>query len=222
MKFNLNTGEEVHFALSKKTELNNSVSFLTAEENQFLGRIKNEKTKNNFILGRIAAKKTLLSAGLNPLDYSLLKSNFGFPQWPPGFLGSISHCNQIAVAICSSTKNKQYLGIDIEDLNKDLNEKIAKRICTFTEQEFLLSNYNKEDFKLNIIKIFSAKETLYKALFPECRIYFGFKDAFIREINPGVLKAILLKNLSSKLKTGQEFEIKLDISGNYLLTYLII
>jgi len=93
------------------------------------------------------------------------------PLWPEGYYGSISHSATCAVAIVA-TDEKGYFGIDRQEwLPHEIARSISPNVLCAKEYAFstLFSNY--AEF---ITTVFSAKESLFKAMFPSIKIYVDF------------------------------------------------
>lgn len=176
--------------------------------------------KNEFLLGRLCASRAhqlhfgteLLSLPINPNRS---------PAWPSGVIGSISH-NQFWVgAAVSKTKSLLGVGIDFEVMGRTKLElggyiRSAEDLKThpsFNETELLTL-------------IFSAKESLYKALSPTVQSFFGFEAAALREINigPGSFKIDLVSEISPGFGPNHRFhfEGRFMIFENNCLTVLEI
>lgn len=91
------------------------------------------------------------------------------PVWPKDWVGSISHSNQVAVAVMS--KSVRGIGVDIEHLGR-VARKLWPSVFTLEEQSWLA--YAPE-FCADVM--FSAKEAGYKAVFPLQRKFIGFHEA---------------------------------------------
>ena len=99
----------------------------------------------------------------------------GAPILPKGLRGSLSHKNELAIALVSITDtHESHLGIDLERVEKR-QEGIAKMILTTKELEEYerLSAASREMF---LITRFSLKEAIYKALDPFVQRYVGFHE----------------------------------------------
>jgi 4'-phosphopantetheinyl transferase EntD len=66
----------------------------------------------SFIGGRLAMRRALHQSGIADNCSSILKDSFGAPLLPQGILGSISHKQQVAVALVSNTC-QGYIGVYI-------------------------------------------------------------------------------------------------------------
>jgi enterobactin synthetase component D len=148
----------------------------------FPNEIKNavDKRQAEFIAGRIAAREALLLAGFIQSDGEALPNvhigKHRSPQWPQGFVGSISHNQNKAMCVIGEIKNIKSIGIDIENILSDkvINE-INGQIYTTEEYELLISNGLNPNIASTLI--FSAKESLFKALYSAVNNYFGFECA---------------------------------------------
>lgn len=143
------------------------------------------KRKYEFIAGRICANTSLDKLGIKNF-----RVNSGLnrePLWPKGVVGSISHTKNFAISVVS--KHYKALGIDAEKImTKERYQSLNKQFLDDSERE-LIAN----DSKLGTL-IFSAKESLYKALFPHIGTFFGFHDARVQEINQESLMIKLLRS----------------------------
>lgn len=148
-------------------------------------------------LGREVASTLLNELGSQSLD--VVAGPSGEPIWPDGFFGSISHCSarskgpslapDTLLAAVALTSQRSLIGIDIEPLQSAHKaERVSSRIFQPTELATLEST---EHESFHLIG-FSAKETLYKALYPFCRFWFGFLSVSIRDASSSQLVVELL------------------------------
>ena len=85
-----------------------------------------------FLLGRYCASKAL---GLIGYDNGVVGQNQdGSPIWPEGTIGSITHSKGFAVAVATSSKEYQSLGIDLEQMDR-LKPRSIARIVHELEQD---------------------------------------------------------------------------------------
>ena len=166
------------------------------------------KRYSEFLIGRQAAKRALGG------EYFIGKAQTGEPIWPDGLIGSISHTEGLAVAAVGSSEKFQAIGIDLENIDRKINIDISKRICSDSEKQWL-------DTKEDLLKVFSSKEAIYKALFPICKTFFGFLDVELRPAGGGYT-AQLNRALSSDLPEKFEFEVNFKKKDKHLLTYVIL
>ena len=72
--------------------------------------------------------------------------------------------------------------------------------------------------------VFSAKETVYKCLYPEVGRYFGFHDARVEVIDPArdVFVVRLLVTLTSSLRAGLALEGAFERRADVVITGLAV
>ncbi len=95
------------------------------------------------------------------------------PLWPAGVVGSIAHTDRHAVVLVSRDPQLLAVGIDLEQSGR-LNAKLVPRILTARERAALGD--------VDPTLLFSAKESVYKLLFPIVRDYVDFHDVEV-ELN---------------------------------------
>ena len=120
---------------------------------------------SSFSTGRECIRLIQRNMGL-PI-FELISGENG-PSWPEGIIGSISHSERSAIAIV--VKEIKGMGIDIERRGR-VGDKVVQRIAT-AEEIKKYASASHFDWTL----LFSAKESVYKAINPLERVYFGFKD----------------------------------------------
>jgi len=184
-----------------------------------LGKFHPERRKE-YLLGRYCAHQAhlkligteLLSLSSNP-DRS--------PKWPDYLVGSISHNHDYVCCAMAPKKHLRGLGVDIEELGRTKIE-LAKHITIEDD----LSNHSSFSDKELLTFIFSAKESLYKALYPEVKIFFGFDSAYVSEIDTidQTFKIHLAKSLNDQFSPEKQslFEGRFLIQDNSLLTIVEI
>lgn len=131
------------------------------------------KRKGEFLAGRLCAANALSRLGFSQVvDIESDRS----PKWPHQAIGSISHSNSLAIAIAEPERNLRAIGIDCEHI---IDEVTAANINTkiLTKAE-LKQEQDKLDPVL-VTRYFSAKESVYKCLFPMVKQYFDFQDVSI-------------------------------------------
>lgn len=112
-----------------------------------------------FTLGRSAAKRALAQhSGQKTTDIAIVKTSNGLPFWPEGVVGSISHSQNTAIAVCAAQAHCKALGVDIETI-RAVNPRIEKKILTQNESlDDWGGNHNQA-----LVTLFSVKESIYKA-----------------------------------------------------------
>jgi len=95
------------------------------------------------------------------------------PVWPDGVVGSLSHTGHCAAAVVAPAARIWAVGIDLEPW-EPLPAEILTRICRPEEIHRLRSGEAPDHHQAKII--FSAKESLYKCLWPHLRTFISFHE----------------------------------------------
>lgn len=137
-------------------------------------------------------------------DPCILKDDYGRPMVPTGFLGSISHKDNIGVALVSEDGDvapliSKGIGIDIEKAST-LKSRIERKILTPNEREKLghMEGVSRDE---EVLLRFSLKEAVYKAMHPLINQYVGFQEAEITPKSDGTASVEL------NLKSGQHTKL---------------
>ena len=128
--------------------------------------------QQEFLAGRYCAYEAakLLSVDL----ISLPSGSKREPMWPSSLVGSISHTKELAVAWVDLKSESLSLGLDVENLiSEEKYLELAHQVANTEEIQLLESQ---ESPSLNFTLLFSAKEALFKALYPLCHHYIDFKE----------------------------------------------
>ena len=151
--------------------------FQVAQPNSVRGAVA--KRQSEFLAGRVAATRLLHKLGVRQ---QIAIGQHRAPIWPEGMLGSISHSGNRAVCCISDKKDNDYLGVDIEEwVDEATAESIKGSILDKAEEEYL--ECVSLPFSQSLTLIFSAKESLFKALYPKVEAYFGFEAARLVKID---------------------------------------
>ena len=141
----------------------------------------------SYLAGRLAARQAMQIAGVAG-EFSIGSDAGGCPQFPPAVVGSISHVRTgeriEAVCLLARTTSARSLGVDLENImSRDIAAAVFNQVCDASEKLLLKSNLHfTENVALSLI--FSVKEALYKALWPEVRQVFDFTDVAVIVVHP--------------------------------------
>ena len=148
---------------------------LLSEEHAEAESFGSQKRRDEFTLGRICAHRALSRFGLES-EPILRNSETREPCWPNSVWGSISHSAGFAAVAVGLKKEINGIGLDLESFSSSLDIKISRHVCVASELEWLGSLKIKQARRALRI-IFSAKESIFKCLYPRTKTYFSFKDA---------------------------------------------
>ncbi|HEX2823210.1 MAG TPA: 4'-phosphopantetheinyl transferase superfamily protein [Streptosporangiaceae bacterium] len=149
-----------------------------------------DKRRREFTTARACARAALATLGLPPAP--IVPGLRGAPQWPPGVVGSMTHCAGYRAAAVARDRDVLTLGLDAEPDDR-LPEGVLNAIATADERARLCALAAAAPEPSWDRLLFSAKESVYKAWFPLTRRWLGFEEAAIT-INPsdGTFTARLL------------------------------
>jgi len=138
-------------------------------------------------------------------------------------VGSISHTKNIALCTIAEQTRIVALGIDIEFWIKKQSEKLIKNTVINPQEEQLIKASGLV-FNQALTLIFSAKESLFKALYPQVRRYFDFSAALLTNINKEqqIVDLVLCENLDSAYQASQSFQVRYILTDAFALTLVEI
>jgi enterobactin synthetase component D / holo-[acyl-carrier protein] synthase len=152
---------------------------LFPEEEAAMGRSV-DKRRREFITARACARAGLARLGVPPVP--IVPGLRGAPQWPPGIVGSITHCAGYRASAVARAEDMIALGLDAEP-NDRLPGGVLDAIATADERAALGALASVQRSPCWDRLLFSAKESVYKAWFPLTRRWLNFEEAAIT-INP--------------------------------------
>lgn len=120
------------------------------------------------------------------------------PDWPADSVGSISHTNNAAVALVGDRRYWRAIGMDTEQwMSPDRAKMLGAKLLT-REEKKALKNHSPDQLAFWTTLLFSAKESLFKALNPLTGAEFHFQDIQYSGTNT----LTLLKPLSEEWRYG--------------------
>lgn len=173
------------------------------------------KRQSEFLAGRRCARVVLNNLGVGPLVPGLDEERA--PLWPGATCGSISHSHGWAGAVAARQRDWLSLGLDAEaPLEVGRASRLAGQILTPQERDSL-ARLPAERQAWLVRLTFSAKESLFKALYPLTGVRFYFQDAELLMADQGVARLRLLKTLSAEWTAGRELPARYaEIDGQLL------
>lgn len=161
--------------------------------------------KAEHLAGRLAASKALQELGM--AAQILAVGSHRQPLWPTGVIGSISHTRRLALAIVAKSSDSLCgLGIDVEAvLSPQQVEEVTGGVIIREESGLLTQGILRREEMLTLI--FSAKESLFKTLFPRVGDYFDFSAAYMSAISVPTQRftLTLVHDLSLEFRAGMTF-----------------
>lgn len=178
---------------------------LFAEEEALIARAI-PKRRREFEKGRECARVALARLGM--LDVVLLTGSGREPLWPAEVVGSITHSARLCAVAVGRAERYSGIGIDTERA-EPLKPAVEKRVCR-SDEEASFDALAADDRGLGPLLIFSAKESLYKCLFPLTRAFMAFEDVRITLEN-GAFSARLRRDFPP-------FRAETDVNGRWRRT----
>jgi len=176
------------------------------------------KRRSEYLAGRRCARTALQQLGLTPVP-DIPAGADRSPQWPSDVAGSISHSDGIAAAVVGYKRDISHLGLDLERC-------IAADIYPTIQQQILIDKdrhiphaMRPEQF---LTLLFSAKEALFKALYPDVRYIFGFEAAGLVLLAKDCLILELQQDLAGRWAKGQQIEVHYHWQGDLVTTLVAI
>ena len=154
------------------------------------------KRKAEHLAGRIATAHALpdrIVPGIGPS---------GEPLWAEGVSGSITHSGTQAMAVVVRHQDA-LVGIDCEAILPD-HEAREIQDGIVDAQEAICLTHSGYPFALALTLAFSAKESLFKALFPKANTYMGFEWARVTELTEKTI-TLALSNPAGGYPEGKRF-----------------
>lgn len=163
------------------------------------------KRKMEFLAGRYCISRALILGGFSRNMVTIPSLENRAPLFPVGLTGSITHTTSFAsgVVVPVGRKHVCSVGIDTEMvLTEKTLDNIGSRIMHDAEWDARgQSGLGDREYAT---VLFSAKESIYKCLFPVVQCWFGFHDVMLEGIDgpDGRFRFRLEKDLSPDYKKG--------------------
>lgn len=148
-----------------------------------------------YLGGRYCAFMAAKAIGITLSELEMSKTRA--PIWPDDLVGSISHTKDFVISAVSSSNELLSIGIDAEKIISCQRRESVQKLILRGEDKELLAKFDPKLREVLFTLIFSAKESLYKLLFPFCQCYFDFQEAFLTNIDLDT-NSFIIKLISEK------------------------
>ena len=179
---------------------------LFAQERLLVAAEAHAKRRAEFFAGRIAAHHAMKRLGVE-VEPVLRVAETRIPLWPSGLCGSISHTSSCAIAVVGYENRYRALGVDIQTYRNLDWRPLAKRVCVGDEITYVKAHVGLEHQR--VLELFSAKESVYKAVYPLVGGHLGFADIELRA-NPDGFLGTIMRDLPPYWKRGQSIAVIVD------------
>ncbi|MGF7236329.1 MAG: 4'-phosphopantetheinyl transferase family protein [Frankia sp.] len=140
-----------------------------------------DKRRREFTTARYCARRALAELGRPPTP--ILRGERGAPGWPPGIVGSLTHCDGYRAAAVARAEDLAAIGIDAEP-HAPLPDGVLESITRPEERRWLAAAHAADPTVCWDRLVFCVKEAVYKTWFPLTGRWLGFEDATV-SIDPG-------------------------------------
>ncbi|MCS4307009.1 4'-phosphopantetheinyl transferase EntD [Rheinheimera pacifica] len=180
------------------------------------------KRRCEYLAGRVLFQQLLQEH--NQPAWPLLNTPAGAPLWPPGYTGSVSHSDGTAICCLCPTGVYQATGIDIETILSTKTGTDIEQLILQPAEQHLLRQLTAVTYTELLTIAFSAKESLYKALYPQVQRFFGFEDAAITNIKAETQQftLCLTSPLGPQLSTDTEFHGHYSYVGQQVISLIAL
>ncbi len=181
----------------------------------------------SFLAGRWCAHQALRDSVPHAAQTAIGMGEFREPLWPVGSIGSIAHTAGYALAVAAPRGPVRAIGVDVERwLDDDAPARLGADLAGLGELEALVAQTGWPAARLLTV-LFSAKETIYKCLFPEVRAYFGFEAAWMELVEAaddaeGRFVARLTASLGPDLPAGLVLHGRFACLADVVVTTLVL
>lgn len=168
-------------------------------------------------LGRAAARQGLAELGQEVVP--ILRGAHREPLWPDGVVGSITHADGLAVAAVAPRDRCVGIGIDLERRERffpGLVEQVA-----FGDERRRLEALPAAELASAAVAVFSAKEVIYKALFPLVGEFFGFEAARVTPNGDGGFTAEVVESVLGGATLARPLRIEARWHDGLLFSSLV-
>lgn len=185
---------------------------------RFESPFRAEQRRAHSMAGRYCAGRAL--EALTGVYHQVERSKGGAPLWPEGFVGSITHTDCYASSVVGPRALYRGIGIDSEVIKGHRKVgALGRRILAGQERSLLEGLGEAQGLHL----IFSAKESLYKCIYPLVETYFGFQDAELTQISADdqSFRVALLRPLGD-FPQGSVFTGWFKLESSYIHTCVVV
>jgi 4'-phosphopantetheinyl transferase EntD len=176
-----------------------------------------ERREREFAAGRRCAAGALFDAGAR--DLTVGASPDRSPRWPAGFVGSIAHSDSFVWAAVARDTDLRSLGIDSEPIFDESAMRDAAPIAVDVGEWRVAGAADPAE---HATLVFSAKESLYKCLYPCTRAFLEFADVQFESVDgtatEGRFVLCLRKDLSVAITRGMRFTGRYALERGHLHT----
>lgn len=148
-----------------------------------------------FAAGRHCARLALASLDPDLAGMPVLRDHRGAPEWPPGVVGSVTHCAGWTGAVVARSRRSRFgrgvaaIGVDAEPI-APLPAGVVEVVASVDEREALARLRAEQPGIAWDTLLFSAKEATYKAWYPLTGVLLGHESVEVSLSPAGAFTAV--------------------------------
>ncbi|WP_336748427.1 4'-phosphopantetheinyl transferase family protein [Pantoea vagans] len=173
------------------------------------------KRRAEYLASRLLTRSVMAELGID--DFILSNAPDRSPLWPSGIQASLSHSS--GVVVVAATRQPCAVGVDVEQL---MSETTAQETATLlmNEQEQILLRTLPVSFSTAATLLFSLKESVYKALWPQLHQPMDFLDAALVSVDFAQQRATLslTQHFSKRFPAGALLQATFLLQENQVVT----
>jgi 4'-phosphopantetheinyl transferase EntD len=206
---------DLHLRVS---ELHGDLSGLAPEERMLATGVADSR-RRELATGRGLARAALAELGFR--DHVLLPDPERVPRWPEGMVGSLAHTRQLCALALGRRDRIRAVGLDLED-DAPLESTLFGEVLTRAELVAVSRRPSADRGRLARL-LFSAKECVHKAQYPEARVPLEFGDVEIElDLDHGRFVARSARALGRLARAGESLVGRCARAGGTLVTLLAL
>lgn len=182
------------------------------------------KRRIEYLAGRTCARAAIRAVAPHLASIPVGMGESREPLWPEGIVAAITHSHGFASAAAARADEVRGIGLDTEHpMTAETARNVARKIAAPGELDALARATGLEHAAL-LTRVFSAKESVFKCLYPEVRRYFDFLDAEVVAIDEaaGTLAVRLLVDLTDTLRAGLVLHGRLVADATHVHTGVLL
>ncbi|RVQ56040.1 4'-phosphopantetheinyl transferase superfamily protein [Sinorhizobium meliloti] len=182
------------------------------------------KRQIEFLAGRYCAREALRCCVPEHADTPIGVGPNREPLWPSGIVGAITHTADFASVAVARISDARALGLDCERIMDEATAReVQDSLARPAELQALLRVTGWSVREL-LTMVFSAKESLFKALYPQVCRYFDFLDVSLEEVDSvrGIFRGRLWTTLAPDLPVGHPVEGRFERRAGEICTAVML
>ena len=174
--------------------------------------------QREYVAGRYCAARAIERLQPSDVPWTIGRGLAGEPQWPAGLTGSVTHTDGLASAAVARISDARSIGIDSEVRVDTWRAERIRPLVMQPEEERV--GGHALDAGTRVMLVFSAKEAIFKCLYPVVSRRFYYEDARIISAEPGTgrFAAELLTTLAPGFERGTVLQGRFEIDDRHVHT----